>query len=177
MRHALPHTVPLDTNMLWTDDLEGSPASADGRRFTSYWSAVLAWDTSVYRTGTKSLRVTGPNTSNPHGVIVYGREFLYVSVADTAAVRFRATVWVKAPAGKVLVLGLRVLNPTDGATFNEPLITNFTGTGDWQQVTGTTWYSAVPGRVYRVGLQVRFNSAADAADTFWVDDVRLERTA
>jgi len=170
----------------WYRNLDlGSPGHAinliknsDFESGTTGWSpftgGALSRDTTEHHSGTASLKCVvsaayggvacalphggAPGTSDENSVVPS-----YLPGKETAA------IWVKAAAGTNLRIRTQeYLNNV--VQTPEPAFQNFTGTGDWQEVTFTATKNN-PASFNRVEIQ-----SPDASATFWIDDVRLTHT-
>ena len=122
---------------------------------------VLSRDTVTYYSGIASLKVVTPGTTSSEGA--YSSPSAVAGL--TAGSKFSVSAWVKAPAG----VAMRISASSLGAGASN-IITNFTGTGDWQRVSaiGATLGASLNPYVF-------ISTQATLATTFYVDNVLAEQ--
>lgn len=169
MRHAFPHKRPINTNLLVTDNIEGTlnPGNAGKPLVTAYFSSTLSIDSTVFHTGSSSCKCVNNGTANPQGVIVQSPEVYYGG-------KYLATAWVLGTSGQQFDFSGRedIGNSAIGEGEGDAIITM---TGSWQQITTLSYTyttAATPAFQFK-----QHGSSPWFAFTFWIDDVSIVRTA
>lgn len=117
---------------------------------------VLSWDATGGRSGSGAIKVATPGAAANEGV--YSNLRVPTGAAD--GVKVSASARVKAPAGASMHLMVNIIGGT-------PRVTQFTGTGDWQQVKAE---NAIIGAT-NTNPYVLVRTSAPHAITFHVDEV------
>lgn len=128
------------------------------------WSAPLQVDTTEYRSGTQSLKVTKTNN--------YGSVKFNLPLKNQRTYYFSA--WAKLPTGATSgqVLRLCVQYDLDGTTYQKIILTSPTlSTSQWLQVSGNYTLS-LPGTVTNTSMYMYTDNPA-VQEAFYLDDVEV----
>jgi hypothetical protein len=158
-----PNVVPLKQIRIRAGNPELTNPSFETD--TSGWTAVsstITRTTTQQHTGLASLQIATRGTLNVEGV-------RSDAVTVTSGDEVRANLYVFVPSGVLMQIGVEEYQ---SSTLLRTTVTNFTGTGDWQNVTSTVTTGA---STDNVKLVVATQNGHILATTVYLDTVRFMR--
>lgn len=169
---VLQHYPTLPENLAMEPDGEGSVSGAVTYWWGNYAGPSRWWATDDFHSPTHSVRYTTVSAgTSAEGCVCRNVRLIYTGV-------WIAGAWVKAPAGVVLMAGLRLMG-TSGSLLGETHRVTYTADGTWQWLTSTPSglnMGSDPRRPCCVGFQVHTTTPFPPAGTqIYVDDVKVWR--
>jgi hypothetical protein len=149
-----------------------SSVETDLTGIAAYWDTTLTRDTTQANFGSASAKVdiTSTNVTDAHGWhgMISGADAGGTDIVS-ANTTLIGSVYVKAPAGKTLYVGIRSAD-SSGAYFSEGPFNTITTDGTWQRVSTP---STTQAQDFKPGLQVIAHNS-QGAFTFNVDGMKVE---
>lgn len=113
-----------------------TPRPGWANRMDSYFGAPYGTVATTTPVGSKAVEVTIDSTTLPQGVIFYQSNSQDAIPVQKAGETWTVSMYVKAPIGSKLNVGLRLTDP--GAGYARENGKSYTGTGNWERISYTS---------------------------------------